>query len=140
MVRLLGNVIIILLVLDFGKYIFTMKIYQDCDGIDFNSSYDITVHNHPSLSSIILPLVSTSDISPTGVPGTATCYNCDNQPFGQFGAVKEWIYSSGPITINGTPPTNGWHFTWGTCCRSSQLTPDSEDWTVRSVMYPYTDP
>ena len=128
--------------IDYGKYTFFLTIYQDCDGIDFSGSYDITVHNHPSLSSINLPLVSTADISPNGVAGSATCYNCDNQPFGQFGAVKEWLYSSGPITLNGTPPANGWHLTWGSCCRSSQLTQgmNDGDWTIRSVMYPYTDP
>ena len=129
---------------DYGKYTFFLTIYQDCDGIDFSSSYDITVHNHPSLSSINLPLVSTADISPTGVAGSVSCYNCDNQPFGQFGAVKQWSYVSAPITINGTPPVNGWHFTWGSCCRSGAIinipNADLEDWTVRSVMYPYTDP
>jgi len=130
--------------IDYGKYTFFLTIYQDCDGIDFSGSYDITVHNHPSLSSINLPLVSTSDISPTGVAGSATCYNCDNQPFGQFGAVKQWSYVSAPITITGTPPVNGWHFTWGSCCRSGAIInipgASNEDWTVRSVMYPYTDP
>ena len=129
---------------DYGKYTFFLTIYQDCDGIDFNGSYDITVHNHPSLSSINLPLVSTADISPTGVAGSVSCYNCDNQPFGQFGAVKQWSYVSAPIIITGTPPVNGWHFTWGSCCRSGAIinipNADSEDWTVRSVMYPYTDP
>ena len=129
---------------DYGKYTFFLTIYQDCDGIDFSSSYDITVHNHPSLSSINLPLISTSDISPTGIASSVPCYNCDNQPFGGFGAVKQWSYVSSPITIIGTPPANGWHFTWGSCCRSGAIvnipTPDSEDWTVRSVMYPYTDP
>ena len=129
--------------IDYGKYTFFLTIYQDCDGIDFSGSYDITVHNHPSLSSINLLLDSTVDISPNGVAGSATCYNCDNQPFGQFGAVKQWIYVSAPITITGTPPLNGWHFTWGSCCRSGAIVnipnADFADWTVRSVMYPYTD-
>ncbi|MDC0249313.1 gliding motility-associated C-terminal domain-containing protein [Flavobacteriales bacterium] len=127
---------------NFGKYTFYMHIYQDCDGIDFSFfSEDLTVHNHPSLSVITLNFLDTNDISSSGIAGAATCYNCDNQPFGEFGAVKEWIYSSGPISINGTPPANGWHFTWGTCCRSSQLTQGmaDDDWTLRSVMYPYTD-
>ena len=127
---------------NFGKYTFYMHIYQDCDGIDFDYVSELlTVHNNPALASITLSFLDTNDISSSGVPGTATCYNCDNQPLGQFGAVREWIYSSGPITINGTPPANGWHFTWGSCCRSSQLTQgmDDDDWTLRSVMYPYTD-
>ena len=128
---------------DYGKYKFFLTIYQDCDGIDFDPSYDITVHNHPLLSSINLPLVSSVDISPTGVAGSVPCYNCGNQPFGQFGAVKEWSYVSAPITITGTPPVDGWHFTWGSCCRSGAIvnipSANIEDWTVRSVMYPYTD-
>ena len=127
---------------NFGKYTFYMHIYQDCDGIDFDYVSELlTVHNNPALANITLSFLDTNDISSSGVPGTATCYNCDNQPLGQFGAVREWIYSSGPITINGTPPANGWHFTWGSCCRSSQLTQgmDDDDWTLRSVMYPYTD-
>jgi gliding motility-associated-like protein len=85
--------------------------------------------------------LDTNDISSTGVSGSAPCYSCDNQPNNQFGAVKEWIYVSDPITINGTPPANGWHFTWGSCCRSSLLTQgmNDDDWTIRSVMYPYID-
>lgn len=128
---------------DYGKYTFFLKIYQDCDGIDFStSSENITLHNNPTLNSITCNFVSTTDISSTGVSAAQPCYDCDNQPFGQFGAVKEWLYSSGPITLNGTPPANGWHLTWGSCCRSSQLTQgmNDGDWTIRSVMYPYTDP
>ena len=129
---------------NFGKYTFYMHIYQDCDGIDFyfgTCAEYITIHNHPSLSQICMNFLDTNDISSTGVPGSAPCYNCDNQPNNQFGAVREWIYASDPITINGTPPANGWHFTWGSCCRSSLLTQgmNDDDWTIRSVMYPYTD-
>ena len=132
---------------NYGKYTFYMHIYQDCDGIDFNFGNgveSITVHNNPSLSSISMNFLDTNDISSTGISGSQPCYNCDNQPFGQFGAVREWIYVSNPITINGTPPAAGWHFTWGTCCRSGAIinipNASGADWTVRSVMYPYTDP
>ena len=130
---------------NYGKYTFYMTIYQDCDGIDFSTTgYDIDVHNHPSLFSINLPFVSSVDISPTGVPGSTPCYDCNTQPFGTFGAVKQWNYASAPTTITGSPSADGWHFTWGTCCRSGNITnigtPGSMDWIVRSVMYPYTDP
>tara|TARA_B100000963_G_scaffold97322_2_gene84038 strand:+ start:1849 stop:5277 length:3429 start_codon:yes stop_codon:yes gene_type:complete len=130
---------------DYGKYTFYLTIYQDCDGIDFSTvGYDITVHNHPSLFSINLPYFSSVDISPTGVAGTTPCYDCNTQPINTFGAVKQWNYVSAPIVITGTPPADGWHFTWGTCCRSENIVnipnPGFEDWTVRSVMYPYTDP
>ena len=128
---------------DYGKYTFFLTIYQDCDGIDFSFfSEDIIVHNNPTTTLITCNWISTNDISATGFSAAQPCYNCDNQPFGEFGAVKQWNYSSGPITLNGTPPLEGWHFIWGSCCRSSQLTQgmNDDDWTIRSVMYPYTDP
>jgi gliding motility-associated-like protein len=127
---------------DYGKYTFFLKIYQDCDGIDFSQvSENLTVHNNPGLTSITLNFLTTNDISPSGVSGSSTCYDCNTQPNGQFGAVKEWIYSSGAIVLNGTPNTSGWHFTWGSCCRSSNITNgmSDDDWTLRAVMYPYTD-
>ena len=130
---------------DFGKYTFYLTIYQDCDGINFsygsNAEY-ITVHNNPSLFQINMNFLDTNDISASGVSSSQPCYNCDNQPNNQFGAVREWIYVSLPLNINGTPPAAGWHFTWGSCCRSSNLTQgmNDDDWTIRSVMYPYTDP
>ena len=130
---------------NYGKYTFYMTIYQDCDGINFSygsNAETITVHNNPALSAISMNFLDTNDISSSGISGTGTCYDCDNQPWGEFGAVREWIYTSGPIIVPGVPPANGWHFTWGTCCRSSQLTQPSQadaDWTIRSVMYPYTD-
>ena len=132
---------------NYGKYTFYMHIYQDCDGIDFNFGNgveSITVHNNPSLSSISMNFLDTNDISSTGISGSQPCYNCDNQPLNKFGAVREWIYVSNPITITGTPPVAGWHFTWGTCCGSGSIinipNASGADWTVRSVMYPYTDP
>ena len=131
----------------YGQYTFYMHIYQDCDGISFyygNGAESITVHNHPTLSQISMNFLDTNDISSDGVPGTGTCYDCDNQPNNVFGAVREWIYVSAPITINGTPPADGWHFTWGDCCRSGAVIniPNASGayWTIRSVMYPYTDP
>ena len=40
---------------------------------------------------------------------------------GTLGAVEEYIWRSDPITLLGTPPSEGWHFTWGSCCRSSNI-------------------
>ena len=130
---------------DYGKYTFFLTIYQDCDGINFsygsNAEY-LTVHNNPSLFQINMNFLDTNDISASGVSAAQPCYDCDNQPNNQFGAVREWIYVSLPLAMNGTPPAAGWHFTWGSCCRSSNLTQgmNDDDWTIRSVMYPYTDP
>ena len=80
---------------DFGKYIFSLKIYQDCDGIDFNTtSENLTVHNNPALNNIVLNFIDSNDISAVGVAGSQPCYDCDNQPTGNVGAIREWIYES----------------------------------------------
>ena len=38
-----------------GMYIFTMKVYRDCNGVNLNNTpVQLTVHNHPSINSIQL--------------------------------------------------------------------------------------
>ena len=127
-----------------GQYIFTMKVYRDCNGITFSqTSQTLTAHNYPAPGSqtpLLLNFVGISDISPQGTPGSGNaCFSCAN---GDLGAVEEYIWQSDPTTLAGTPPAEGWHFTWGSCCRSSSITNGMADdpWTLRAVMYPYTDP
>ena len=129
---------------DVGKYIFQMKVYRDCNGITFSqTSQTLTHHNYPSLGTttpILLNFISTTDISPTGsIASGNTCVDCAS---GQLGGVEEYIWRSDPMILGGTPPAEGWHFTWGSCCRSSNITNgmNDESWTLRAVMYPYTDP
>jgi len=129
---------------DVGKYVFTLKVYQDCDGINFSfNTQTLTVHDNALLPNILLNFSDTNDISASGVSGSIPCYDCGNQPTGQVGAIMEWIYISDPIVVPGTPPANGWHFTWGSCCRTGAITnivsPVNANWTLRAVMYPYTD-
>ena len=127
-----------------GQYIFTMKVYRDCNGITFSqTSQTLTAHNYPALGAqtpILLNFISITDISPTGTAASGnTCFDCAS---GTLGAVEEYIWRSDPTTMAGTPPSEGWHFTWGSCCRSSSITNGMSDdpWTLRAVMYPYTDP
>ena len=129
---------------DYGRYIFEMKVYRDCSGITFSQiSQTLTHHNYPALGQttpILLDFVSISDISPDGTPLSGnTCFDCNA---GTLGAVEEYIWRSAPLTLLGTPPAEGWHFTWGSCCRSSNIDNGMSDmdWTLRAVMYPYTDP
>lgn len=131
---------------DVGKYIFQMKVYRDCGGITFSQiSQTLTVHNYPTVGNsipILLDFVSINDISPTGtaISGNA-CFDCATQPSGTTGAVEEYIWESQPTTMAGSPPVEGWHFTWGSCCRSSNITNgmSDADWTLRAVMYPFLD-
>ena len=59
------------------------------------------------------------------------------------GAVEEHVYMSDTIRILGAPDANGWHFTWSSCCRNNAITnisnPGSQGFTLRAVMYSYTD-
>tara|TARA_B100001287_G_scaffold275383_1_gene282854 strand:- start:64 stop:3477 length:3414 start_codon:yes stop_codon:yes gene_type:complete len=129
---------------DYGRYVFEMKVYRDCSGITFSQiSQTLTHHNYPALGQttpILLNFISITDISPDGTALSGnSCFDCSA---GTLGAVEEYIWRSDPITLLGTPPSEGWHFTWGSCCRSSNIDNGMADdsWTLRAVMYPYTDP
>ena len=128
---------------DVGKYVFQMKVYRDCSGITFSqTSQTLTAHNYPTLGTttpILLNFESITDISPDGTPLSGnSCYDC---AAGNLGAVEEYVWRSDPTIMAGTPPAEGWHFTWGSCCRSSNIDNGmaDESWTLRAVMYPYTD-
>jgi gliding motility-associated-like protein len=127
---------------DIGKYVFEMKVYRDCSGTTFpQTAQTLTHHNYPTLGGsapILLNFISTStQATPIGSVGSGNaCFDCANN---DEGAVEELIWRSDPMTLAGSPPPQGWHFTWGTCCRSSQITNGMSDdpWTLRAVMYPY---
>jgi gliding motility-associated-like protein len=126
---------------DIGKYIFEMKVYRDCSGISFSQvSETVTHHNYPALGGttpILMNFISVSDISPIGAAGSGNaCFDCNS---GDVGAVEEYIWRSDPMTLAGFPPTQGWHFTWGSSARSGQITNGmaNQPWTLRAVMYAY---
>ena len=136
-----------------GHYVFQMKLYRDCQGVSLGSSTEyLTVHNS-TISSIILNRVTISDLSPTcnTIDGPNPEFSCgpSNSGFSGNGngAVEEHVYRSDTIRIDGTPDANGWHFTWSSCCRNGAITNLSlssntnpnEGFTLRAVMYPYTD-
>ena len=128
-----------------GKYIFEMKVYRDCSGTTFAQSAEtVTHHNYPVVGGttpILMNFISTStQATPIGSSGSGNaCFDCAN---GDEGAVEELIWRSDPMTLAGNAPVEGWHFTWGDCCRSSDITNGMADdfWTLRAVMYPYIDP
>ena len=98
-----------------GNYLFTLKVYRDCNGIpqDYLFPKSWIYQNYTSSpNTITCSFVSQTDISPPcGFP-------CSN-PI--EGSAEEFIYISGPVTLNGTPPANGWIFTWGDCCRNTAI-------------------
>lgn len=125
-----------------GQYKFTMKVYRECNGIQFGANETIQVLNHPSVSSIPMTRISQIDISPQ-CNSIGPHITCANAPQPNMGAIEEQIYVSGPITLAGVPPVNGWIFTWSSCCRnpSTSITnASSKNWLLRAIMYSYTPP
>jgi len=127
-----------------GNYIFTLVFYRDCNGADVNTvSETIRVWNHPSVTSITVPFVSRTDISPTCNPvaGSPPQLSCGSGTSGGngIGAIEKVIYRSAPIALSGTPPAQGWVFTYENFSRSAAITnitnPSSYGTTITAKMY-----
>jgi hypothetical protein len=135
-----------------GKFIFTLKIYRDCNGSTIGASAQtLIVSNYPGIASITLNYQYPShDLSPicnnpilqkscgprlsNGSYGTAGWV-------GNNGAVEELIYKSNPVTLTGVPGPNGWVFSWSLCCRNGAITnlsnPATYGMCLRSKMFSY---
>jgi hypothetical protein len=105
-----------------GNYQFQMKVYRDCLTavyITNGGPIALSVHNHPSVTSIPMNIIDSTDISPQ-CNGSGPTYNCIT-PNGNT-AVKEYILKSNPVNLPGVPPPQGWIFTWSNCCRNASIT------------------
>src|SRR6218665_333361 len=89
-----------------GQYVFTMKLYRDCNGAAVSSVVALNVYNYPGLTSIPLNLVSQLDISPTcnGAGPAISCAAAETSPGWPAsptpvaGATQESTYQSAPVT------------------------------------------
>lgn len=121
-----------------GDYIFQLNVYRDCNGTSASVTQYITVWNHPTLDTIVLNQVSQNDISPncTVVAGSPSQLTCAG---GGAGAVEEFVYQSAPIFISGTPPAQGWVFSWDSYTRIAGISNTNgvgaEGITLYSKMY-----
>lgn len=124
-----------------GKYIFEMKLYRDCSGVPGPTTADLET-NVPGLPTISLSLVSQVDNSPNcnSAGPTITCAGASGNT---IGAVEEFVYRSGAITLNGVPPLTGWVFYFHSCCRNDDIinlvnaSAGSLGFTLRAKMFPY---
>lgn len=138
-----------------GQYVFTLKLYRDCNGITTAGVASLNVFNHPTVTTIPLSLISQTDISPSCNAGgpTISCAAAEAQPgwpssaSAIAGAVQESVFESAPITLTGVPPPGaaplgGWIFTYDDCCRnpaiSNLVSPGGYGFTLRAVMYAYS--
>ena len=118
-----------------GNYIFTAKLYRDCNGIPGPASIALTTNAPVFLINLIK--VNQTDISPVG-PGCPTC----SIPAGFANAVEEFIYESQPINLAGSPPVSGWYFSYSDCCRNGAISnlgsSGSGYFALRAMMYPHS--
>jgi gliding motility-associated-like protein len=131
-----------------NTYQFQLVIYRDCNGLDIvANNLDIEVWNHPTISTINCQLVQTVDLSPncTEVPGGPIELDCGTGAQGGngAGAIQKYIFQSNPIVLNGTPPSQGWSFTYDDWSRSWSLTnisnPSSYGITLHATMYNHSN-
>jgi gliding motility-associated-like protein len=124
-----------------GKYIFTMKVYRECAGIQFGNTQ--TLSSTSPAGSISLTEIAgwPKDISPQCNSNPNFSHiTCAGATQSNTGAVQEHIYRSQPIQINGVPPATGWMFYWGSCCRNPSaniVNATSKSFRIRAIMYPY---
>jgi hypothetical protein len=93
-----------------GRYVFKMKIYRDCTGIDYTfikESLTITGSplprdsNNQTINSITLNPDTAFDISPScdALGYSIGCFSNIND-----GAYQEFRYQSDPVYLKGVPP------------------------------------
>ena len=127
-----------------GGYLFELVFYRDCNGAEVNViTEDLRVWNHPTLTTITLNFISRVDISPSclQVSGGPPPLDCGTGSGGGngFGATEKVIYRSNEIQLSGTPPPQGWIFTYENFARSNAITnlsnPSTYGMTLSATMY-----
>lgn len=128
-----------------GNYVFQLVFYRDCNGAMVNTSFEtLRVWGHPTVTSIQVDFVSSSDVSPycNQVPGGPVPLDCGvGQGGGNgVGAIEKAVYKSAPIALGGIPPASGWIFTYENFSRSASITnlvnPDTYGITLVAKMFP----
>ena len=127
-----------------GEYVFELVVYRDCNGaVISTSNVTVEVWGHPTLTNLSLAYVSSTDVSPScspvaGGPGPLLCGSGANTGNGA-GAIEKAVYRSIPTTIGGTPPAEGWVFTYQNFARSGAITnltsPSTKGITIVAKMF-----
>ena len=112
-----------------GQYEFTLKLYHSCNSVGLAPTEQIsgpqgTIVLYPSDSGNVVP--SCFDPNATGCAGSVY-------------AGVAWTAYTGTTTLTGTPPANGWDFSWSSCCRKNSVDNVSGSpggYFFRTSMYP----
>lgn len=129
-------------------YQFTLVIYRDCNGLDIiDPTLELRVWGHPTVEDISCDFVSSIDLSPDCTPvfGGPAEIDCGMGTGGGTGpgAVQKFTYQSGIVTLAGTPPAEGWAFTYDSFSRNWDVDnisdPFAYGFTLSSIMYAVPD-
>jgi hypothetical protein len=119
-----------------GNFIFTVKLYRDCNGSPSPSAIVLKTNAPGFAPGIVCNIVSNTNLSPSGT----NCPTCTN-PLGMLNSMSEVVYKSSAILLVGVPPSTGWYFAHSNCCRNGSLynlySNGTMSYTFRSIMYPY---
>ena len=124
-----------------GKYQFTLVVYRECGSSVTIPTNPQTLTNNAGVA-ISCSYISTTDVTPSCYSGTEPCVAGAN--LSGLGRMQKYVFRSGDITLTGTPPANGWTFSWTSCCRPQSVAnvsnAGSVSYWLRATMYPYTPP
>lgn len=104
-----------------GQYIFRFSVYRDCSGANLppEGRGDLVIHNYPNVgqrTNLPYNIVSNAAIEPNCRPGSPSPISC---AAGDVEAVFEYLRETNPITLNGTPPAQGWIITYDDNARNA---------------------
>ena len=131
-----------------GKMIFTFKLYCACYiGTASCPSSSINMVNplysmYGGVSTIVCNNVSVREISNPDCYDPLQRFTCGQTlAAGGTRAMKEYVFNSAPVQINGIPASTGSHFDWSSCCRPATVNLSSQgSFWLRATIFPYTDP
>jgi len=127
-----------------NTYDFQLVIYRDCNGTDILSNVlDLEVWGHPTVSTIQVSKTAVVDLSPpcTQVPLGPIQLDCGTGTSGGNGggAIQKVIFNSVATVLPGSPPADGWSFTYDDWSRSWTLTnintPSNYGITLSATMF-----
>ncbi len=122
---------------DAGKFVFYLKLYRDCsvqNTIISENGHALSFTNHPDINSqIVLDFVSVQEV-------VNSCgMTCGTAASGDI-SVSEYLFSSGPIEVNGVPPAGGYEIVYHRCCRNgvdNLVNPNNQEVFLLATMYPF---
>lgn len=126
-----------------GRYIFTTKIYRDCNGANLTPSFSLRLHNYPTpgLSNTTIPISRTGFTDISATCGSKPCAGLTPASPDIPGAIEEHIYQSAPIRLNGVPGPLGWTITFVGFNRNNAIdnlvSPSSQALTLRAKMFAF---